>query len=255
MDGKEDSGMKMHVGEERQRAAKSQAADFLEGEKLFNAPKRFVVEKLGNESQPIHESVEIDEADEWQEAAQFFELVRTDKSRIILEQMNNEKVLVQSIKSHELQHKGKKANIGALEQQPDSDEKVEAVREDHELEKVERDMKTAKESFERGEPTRISKPVKEVRKHKGHEKKVKAAQEVSELEEKALTAGKPFENGKKLAGTNELGICEQQINVQRKGNMVEAGQIAEQKENGKQEKQTINSFDKLKIVKATKAER
>ncbi|XP_039004059.1 auxilin-like protein 1 isoform X2 [Hibiscus syriacus] len=251
MDGKEDSGMKMHCREERQWAVKSHAADSLEGEKLFNAPKRFVVEKLGKESQSILESVEIDEADEWQEAAQFFELVRTDKSKTVLEQMNNEKVLVQSMKSHELHHKAKKANIGALEQQLDSDEKVEAVREDHEIEKVERDMKTAKENCERGEPTRILKPVKEVRKHKGHEKKVKAAQLVSELEDngQSLTAGKPFENGKKRTGTDELGNCEQQINAQQKGNMVEAGQSAEQKENGKQEKQTSNSFEKPKRVK------
>ncbi|KAE8703815.1 Chaperone DnaJ-domain superfamily protein, putative isoform 2 [Hibiscus syriacus] len=253
MNGKEDSGsgMKMHVREERQRAVKSQVADSLEGEKHFNAPKRFVVEKLGNKSQSIHGFVEIDETDEWQEATQFFELVRTDKSRTVLEQMNNEKVLVQSMKSHELQHKAKKANIGALEQQLDSDEKVEAVREDHELDKVERDMKTAKESCERGEPTRISRPVKEARKHKGHEKKVKTAQEVSELEEngQSLTAGKPLENGKKPTGTDELGKRQQQINAQQKGNMVEAGQDAELKENGKQEKQTSNSFDDPKRVR------
>ncbi|KAK8606755.1 hypothetical protein V6N13_052515 [Hibiscus sabdariffa] len=251
MDGKEDSGMKMPVREERQRAVKSQTADSLEGEKLFNAPKRFVVEKLGKESQSIQEFDEIDEADEWQEAAQFFELVRADKSRTVLEQMNNEKVLVQSMKSHELQHKAKKANIGALEQQLDSDEKVEAIREDHELEKVERDMKTAKESCERGEPTRISKPVKEARRHKGHEKKVKAAQEVSELEEngQSLSAGKPLENGKKPTGTDELGKCEKLVNAQQKENMVEAGQAAEQKENGKQEKQISSSLDHPKRVK------
>ncbi|GMJ07915.1 AUXILIN-LIKE4 [Hibiscus trionum] len=251
MDGKEDSGIKMPVREERQRTVKSQVADSLDGEKLFNAPKRFVVEKLGKESQSIQEFDEIDEADEWQEAAQFFELVRTDKSRTVLEQMNNEKVLVQSMNSHELQHKAKKANIGALEQQLDSDEKVEAIREDHELEKVERDMKTAKESCERGEPTRISKPVKEARRHKGHEKKVKAAQEVNELEEngQSLTAGIPLENGKKPTGTVELGKHEKRVNAQQKENTVESGQAAEQKENGKQEKQTSSSLDNPKRVK------
>ncbi|KAL4368785.1 hypothetical protein GQ457_05G006450 [Hibiscus cannabinus] len=251
MDGKEDSGMKMSIREERQRAVKSQAADSLEGEKLFNAPKRLVVEKLGKETQSIQEFDEIDKADEWQEAAQFFELVRTDKSRTVLEQTNNEKVLVQSMKSLELQHKAKKANIGSLEQQLDSDEKVEAIREDHELEKVERDMKTAKESCERGEPTRISKPVKEARRHKGHEKKVKAAQEVSEVEEngQSLSAGKPLENGKKSNGTDELGKREKLVNAQQKENMVEVGQAAEQKENGKQEKQIGSSLNNLKRVK------
>ncbi|XVF15790.1 hypothetical protein REPUB_Repub09cG0186900 [Reevesia pubescens] len=251
MYGKEDCGMKVSVREERQKAVKTQAPDSLEGEKLFNVPKRFVVEKNGKESQSIPEFDEIDGADEWQEATQFFELVRTDKSRTGLEQTNNEKLLVQSTESHDLQHKAKKASIGALEQQLDSNKKVEAVREDHELEKVERDMKTAKESCERGESTGVSKPAKEARRHKGHEKKVKAAQEVSELEEngQSLTARKPFENGKKPTEADELGKREKRVNAQQKENKVEVGQVMEQKENGQQEKQASKSIENSKRVK------
>ncbi|XP_022751398.1 auxilin-like protein 1 [Durio zibethinus] len=253
MYGKEDSGMKRSVREDRQKAVKSQAPDSLEGEKLFNVPKTFVAEKHGKESQSVQEFDEIDGGGEWQEATQFFELVRTEKSRTGLEQTNNEKVLVQSMKSHELQHKAKKANIGALEQeqQPDGDKKVEAVREDHELEKVERDMKTAKESCERGESSRISKPVKEACRHKGLQKKVRAVQEVSELEEhgQSLTGRKHLENGKKPTGADELGKREKQVSAQQKENKVEVGQAMEQKGNGQQEKETSKSIESPKRVK------
>ncbi|XP_022775329.1 auxilin-like protein 1 [Durio zibethinus] len=251
MYGKEDSGMKVSVREERQNAVKTPAPDSLEGEKLLNVRKRFVVEKRGKESQLIQEFDAINGADEWQEATQFFELVRKDKSRTCFEQTNNEKYLVQSMKSHELQQKAKKASIGAPGQQPDSDRKVEAVREDHELEKVERDMKTAKESCERGELTGISKPAKEARRHKGQEKKVKAAQEVIELEEngQSITAWKTLENGKKPTGADELGKCEKRVNAQQKENQVEVGQAMEQKENGQQEKETSKIIENLERVK------
>ncbi|XP_022740393.1 auxilin-like protein 1 [Durio zibethinus] len=251
MYGKKDSGMKISVREERQKAVKIQAPDSLEGEKHFNVPKRFVIEKHGKESQSIQEFDEIDGDDEWQEATQFFELVRTDKLRTGFEQTNNEKVLVQSSKSHELQHKAKKASIGALEQQLESDKKVEAAREDHELEKVERDMKTAKESCERGESTRISKPAKEARRHKGHEKKVKAALEVSELEEngQSILSRKPLENGKKSTGADELVKRKKQVNGQQKGNKVEVGQAMEQRVNGQQEKETSKSIENTNRVK------
>ncbi|XVF17928.1 hypothetical protein REPUB_Repub10bG0167100 [Reevesia pubescens] len=250
LSGKEDGGIKLSVREESQKAVKTQAPDSLEGEKLFNVPKRSVVEKHGKESQSIQEFDEIDGADEWQEATQFFELVRTDKSRTGFEQPNNEKALIQSMKSHELQRKAKKASTGALEQQLDGDKKVEAVREDHELEKVERDMKTAKESCERGESIVISKPAKEARRHKGHEKKVKAAQEVIELEEngQSIAAWEPLENGKKPTGVDESGRHEKRVNAQEKENKVEVGQVMEQKENGQQEKEASKSIENLKRV-------
>ncbi|XVF59663.1 hypothetical protein PTKIN_Ptkin07bG0293700 [Pterospermum kingtungense] len=249
MYGKVDGGMKIPVREDMQKAVKTQAP---EGEKLFNVPVSFVVEKHGKESQLIQEFDEINGGDEWQEATQFFELVRTEKSRTGLEQTNNEKVLVQSMKPHELQHKAKKASIGAMEQQPDCDDKkVEAVREDHELEKVERDMRTAKESCERGESNGISKPTKEGRRHKGHEKKVKAAQEVSGVEEngQSLAARKPLENGKKLAAADELGKREKRVNARQKENKVEGGQAMEQKENRQLEKETSKGFGNPKRVK------
>ncbi|XVE82590.1 hypothetical protein DITRI_Ditri16bG0017700 [Diplodiscus trichospermus] len=254
MYGKENSGIKISVREEGQQAGKTLAPNSLESEKLFNVPKTFVVEKQGKESQSFREFDETDGADEWQEATQFFELVRTDKSRTGLEQTNNEKVLVQSMKSDELQHNAKKASVGALEQQSDSDKKVEAVREDQELEKVERDMKTAKESCERGESTGISKPAEEARRHKGHEKKVKAAREVKEENGQSLTARKPLENGKKPIGADELGKHEKRVNAQQKENKVEVRPAMEQKENGQKEKET-KSIETLKRVKEFHHER
>ncbi|EOX91036.1 Chaperone DnaJ-domain superfamily protein, putative isoform 1 [Theobroma cacao] len=247
---KEDGGIERSVREERQKGVKTQAPISLEGEKIFNVPKRFVVEKHGKESQSILEVDDIDAADEWQEATQFFELVRTDKSRMGFEQTNNDKVLMQSMQSNELQHKAKKESIGALELQLDSDNKVEAVREDHELEKVERDMKTAKESCERGEPTGISKAAKEARRHKGHEKKVKEAQEVSVLEEngQSITARKPLRNGKKPTGADELEQREKRVNAQQKEIKVEVGLAMELKENGQQEKETSKSIENAKRV-------
>ncbi|KAK8673238.1 hypothetical protein V6N13_111587 [Hibiscus sabdariffa] len=232
MKGKEDSGMKMSAREERQKAVKTPAPDSLEGEKLFNVPKRFVVEKHGKECQWIQELDEIDGADEWQEEAQFFDLVRTDKPRMGFEQTNNEKAFVQSMRFPELQHKPEKASIGSLEQL-ESEKKVEAVREDHELEKVERDMKTAKEA-------------KEVRRHKGHEKKVKSAQEENG---QSIAAQKPLENDKKPTGAVELGKCEKPVTAQEKENKVEVWQAMEQKEKEQQEKETSQSIENLKRVK------
>lgn len=195
---------------------KTLAPDSMEGEKLFNVSKYFVVEKHGKESRSIEECGEVDGADEWQEETQFFELVRTDKSRVGFQHTNTDKVFVQSMKFNEPQYKSQKASIGAVEQL-ESDMKVEAVREDHELEKVERDMKMAKEA-------------KEARRHKGHEKKVKSAQEVGAEENgQSITARKLSGNGKKPNGADELGICEKRVNAQEKENKVEVQWAMEQK--------------------------
>ncbi|KAK8367660.1 hypothetical protein V6Z12_A02G200900 [Gossypium hirsutum] len=209
---------------ERQKAVKTLAPDSMEGEKLFNVSKYFVVEKHGKESQSIEECGELDGADEWQEETQFFELVRTDKSRVGFQHTNTDKVFVQSMKFNEPQYKSQKASIGAVEQL-ESDMKVEAVREDHELEKVERDMKMAKEA-------------KEARRHKGHEKKLKSAQEVgAEENEQSITARKLSGNGKKPNGADELGIREKRVNAQEKENKVEVQRAMEQKERAQQEKE------------------
>ncbi|TYI88874.1 hypothetical protein E1A91_D03G013300v1 [Gossypium mustelinum] len=222
--GKEDNGTKISVREERQKAVKTLAPDSMEGEKLFNVSKYFVVEKHGKESRSIEECGEVDGADEWQEETQFFELVRTDKSRVGFQHTNTDKVFVQSMKFNEPQYKSQKASIGAVEQL-ESDMKVEAVREDHELEKVERDMKMAKEA-------------KEARRHKGHEKKVKSAQEVGAEENgQSITARKLSGNGKKPNGADELGICEKRVNAQEKENKVEVQWAMEQKERAQQEKE------------------
>nr|KJB17739.1 hypothetical protein B456_003G013400 [Gossypium raimondii] len=222
--GKEDNGTKISVREERQKAVKTLAPDSMEGEKLFNVSKYFVVEKHGKESRSIEECGEVDGADEWQEETQFFELVRTDKSRVGFQHTNTDKVFVQSMKFNEPQYKSQKASIGAVEQL-ESDMKVEAVREDHELEKVERDMKMAKEA-------------KEARRHKGHEKKVKSAQEVGAEENgQSITARKLSGNGKKPNGADELGIREKRVNAQEKENKVEVQRAMEQKERAQQEKE------------------
>ncbi|PPR88097.1 hypothetical protein GOBAR_AA32601 [Gossypium barbadense] len=205
-------GTKISVREERQKAVKTLAPDSME------------VEKHGKESQSIEECGELDGADEWQEETQFFELVRTDKSRVGFQHTNTDKVFVQSMKFNEPQYKSQKASIGAVEQL-ESDMKVEAVREDHELEKVERDMKMAKEA-------------KEARRHKGHEKKLKSAQEVgAEENEQSITARKLSGNGKKPNGADELGIREKRVNAQEKENKVEVQRAMEQKERAQQEKE------------------
>ncbi|KAG8497578.1 hypothetical protein CXB51_008796 [Gossypium anomalum] len=222
--GKEDNGTKISVREERQKAVKTLAPDSMEGEKLFNVSKYFVVEKHGKESRSIEECGEVDGADEWQEETQFFELVRTDKSRVGFQHTNTDKVFVQSMKFNEPQYKSQKASIGAVEQLA-SDMKVEAVREDHELEKVERDMKMAKEA-------------KEARRHKGHEKKLKSAQEVGAEENgQSITAWKLSGNGKKPNGADELGIHEKRVNAQEKENKVEVQRAMEQKGRAQQEKE------------------
>ncbi|MBA0590434.1 hypothetical protein Gorai_019139 [Gossypium raimondii] len=245
--GKEDSGMKIPVREESQKALKSQVLESLEGKKLCNVPKRFAVEVHGKDSLSTQE---FNGTDEWQEATQSSEFFRTDKSRMGFKQTNNEEVLVQCTKSHELRHKAKKASIRELEHQLKSGMKVEAVREDHELEKAEKDMKTAKESHGRGEFPAITKPAKEACRHKEQEKKVKAAQNVTELEENGqfITARNPLENCEQSTRADELGKCEKGVYAQQKDNELEVGLAVEQKENGRQEKETGKSNENLKRV-------
>ncbi|KAA3474389.1 auxilin-like protein 1 [Gossypium australe] len=245
--GKEDSGMKIPVREESQKALKSQVPESLEGKKLCNVPTRFAVEVHGKDSLSTQE---FNGTDEWQEATQFSEFFRTDKSRMGFKQTNNEEVLVQCTESHELWHKAKKASIRELEHQLKSDMKVEAVREDHELEKAEKDMKIAKESCGRGEFPAITKPAKEACRHKEQEKKVKAAQNVTELEENGqfITARNPLENCEQSTRADELGKCEKGVYAQQKDNELEVGLAVEQKENGRQEKETGKSNENLKRV-------
>ncbi|KAG4121173.1 hypothetical protein ERO13_D11G189600v2 [Gossypium hirsutum] len=245
--GKEDSGMKIPVREESQKALKSQVLESLEGKKLCNVPKRFAVEVHGKDSLSTQE---FNGTDEWQEATRSSEFFRTDKSRMGFKQTNNEEVLVQCTKSHELRHKAKKASIRELEHQLKSGMKVEAVREDHELEKAEKDMKTAKESHGRGEFPAITKPAKEACRHKEQEKKVKAAQNVTELEENGqfITARNPLENCEQSTRADELGKCEKGVYAQQKDNELEVGLAVEQKENGRQEKETGKSNENLKRV-------
>ncbi|XP_015890020.3 auxilin-like protein 1 isoform X1 [Ziziphus jujuba] len=222
---RDDGGKTSLVREERPKVRKTaqEASGFLEGEQPSNASLKFVKEKLGKESGSSKVSSKIDEASEWKEATQFFELVTTDESRKAFEQANGKKILVQNTKLHEHGPR-EKAAMETLEQQSENDRKVKAVRENHELKELEQKKKVAKEPCGWEENIARLQAAKEAGKQKDHEKKIKITQEICILGEsdKSFTMAKQHaQTKKKIAGTDKSKIYEDQVELKEKENQVE----------------------------------
>ncbi|XP_050128051.1 auxilin-like protein 1 [Malus sylvestris] len=162
---REDGRTKFVVKKERRKSSKTtkEVPEFLEDEVFINVAKHFEQEKHGNGS------FKIDDANEWQEETQYFELAAIDESKKAFELENKEKILVQSRKSHENRHK-EKATMEALEQKEEIDKKVRAV------------IKEETEKQPRGweECNARPKASKEACSRKEHDKKVKVAEEIHE---------------------------------------------------------------------------
>ncbi|GKU99196.1 hypothetical protein SLEP1_g12075 [Rubroshorea leprosula] len=247
----EDSGMKPSIRQEKKEVMKNTQAvsNPLEKERAFNVAKMPADEKLGKESPSSQGSDKIDVADEWQEATQFFELVRTDKSKMAFVETGNCSVPVEKTKRNDHQLKAEKVATEALKQQEDSQCKENAIREGHQLEKVLKNLKTAKETCERGGSTARSEAAKGVaHRHKGHEKKGKVARVVIKLEENEVKSRmvQPFENGKKPTAVEESQKCEKQVNGQENEIKFEVQQAVKHKEDEQLRKETSKSMENQK---------
>lgn len=232
---REDGGKTLLVRDEKEKVRKTgqEVPEFLEGEQPSNASPKFVKEKLGKELRSSKGSSKIDEASEWKEATQFFELITTDEPRKAFEQANGKKILVQNTKNHEPGSK-EKAAMEALEQESEHDRRVKAVRETHELKELEEKNKVAKEPCGWEENVARLQAEKEACKHKNHEKKIKVTQEVCALGEidKSFTMAKQnVETKKKIAGTYKSEKYEDQVELKEKETKFKVEQAINQKDN------------------------
>ncbi|XP_050383068.1 auxilin-like protein 1 [Argentina anserina] len=171
---REDSRMKSAVSEETQKVLKKVGENpvcLVDG-KSSGAAENLVQEKHGKGSWSPQGSFKIDEASEWQEATQYFELVALDDShdtKKAFEKANKDKISVQRTNRHEHRPKDN-ATLKVLEQEEaDVNVRVE-VHVPEDLEKKHHEME---------ESNARSKDAKESWRRKEHEKMVKVTQEAS----------------------------------------------------------------------------
>ncbi|KAK9285653.1 hypothetical protein L1049_024852 [Liquidambar formosana] len=204
------NGMKFFVGEETQKVMKTPqvVSGSIEGEIFYNVAKTSSEKKHGKGSRSSQESYKTEGPGEWKEATEFFELVRTDKSRKAPQQANTEKILVQTTKTQERGQKERKAAMEPFVQPEENDRKMKAMREDR----------------EEGKNEKKSKVVKEARRQEENKKKVSIAQEICKQEEnekKLGVARELEETKKKVTEANEWEEDEILIEVRQKENAVD----------------------------------
>lgn len=194
---REDSRTHLYVREEKQKTA-PEIPEFLEGEKTFTAAAKYVKDVSEKEPWSSRGSHKIDEASEWKEATEFFELVTTDEPKKVFEQVNSKKTFVQNLKIDECEQT-EKATVESSEKHSENGRKVKAAREDHELGKYEKKQKGAKEPHGHEESNVQSKVTKEASKQKDAEKKLKVTHEAHE----SVENNESFTMAKQLVGTNK----------------------------------------------------
>ncbi|XP_004287878.1 PREDICTED: auxilin-like protein 1 [Fragaria vesca subsp. vesca] len=206
---REDSRMKFAVSEEKQKALKKVREDpeSLRDEKSLEAAKTLVQEKHAKESWSSQRSFQIDEASEWQEATQYFELVALVDTKKAFELANKDKNLVQTAKA---------------------DKKVSAVIEVHDPEDLEKKRRELEECNAR------SKDAKESRGWKEHEKMVKVTRETFEKGENGLSLGTgklPAESVKQRGRSAKSEKYDNMAEIQGKENKFNVENAMQQKDN------------------------
>lgn len=202
---KEDSRTYLFVREEKQKVAMTapEVAEFVEGEKNPAFAEKYVKGMSEKESWSSTGPHNIDEASEWKEATEFFELVTTDESKIAFEKVNSKKTFVQNIKIQEHEQIDKATTV-SFEKHSENGGKVKAAREDQDLEKFEKKQKGAKEPHGHEENNVQSKATKEASEQNDSEK-IKVTHEVGEWGEnnKSFTMAKPLVGTKKRTGADK----------------------------------------------------
>lgn len=222
--------------------------DSLEGKRHRNAAKMSSDEKLGRESLSSQGSDKIDEASEWKEATQFFELVRTNVPRKVIDLSNNDNIFMQNTNIHEGQ-KVKKVAMEASQQQLENGKKVQAVTADHELEEYAKNTKVSKPARDLGGSNGRTEAAKVAHREKGLEKKVQVAQEVLRVEdeEKLRMDKQSLETDKRRTRADGSQKHELMGEVPRAQSKHEAKQTAEDKEKEPWLKEAVRSVENEKL--------
>ncbi|KAJ6288420.1 hypothetical protein OIU76_024413 [Salix suchowensis] len=154
------------------------------GKRHLNTAKKSD-EKHGRESLSPQGSDKIDEAGEWKEATQFFELVRTNVPRKVVDLANNDNCFLQNTNIHEQGQKEKTTQISmeSSRLKLENGKKVQAITADHELEEYANNNKVSKPARDLGGSNGRSEAAKVAHREKGLEKKVQVAQEVLRVED------------------------------------------------------------------------
>ncbi|VVA09759.1 PREDICTED: auxilin [Prunus dulcis] len=270
---REDNGMKFAVRKERQKVLKTarEVPESLEDENSLNVAKNFAQEKHGKGSWSSQGSFKIDEASEWQEATQYFELVAIDESRKAFELENKEKILVQNRKSYEHRQK-EKATMEALVQQEENDKKVRAAIEE-ELGKQPREwdecsakLKAAKEACRRKEPEKKVKVTHEIREEGKNEmspsmgtlpaesekqRDIMVEVQDKEIKFKVEQARKQKENDKRIRSDKRLkeSCGREDFEKRQEENEKRLKKVLEQKENEKRLKEALEQAENEKRLK------
>jgi hypothetical protein len=223
--------------------------DSLEGKRHQNVAKMSSDEKLGRESLSSQGSDKIDEASEWKEATQFFELVRTNVPRKVIDLSNNDNIFLQNTNFHEQGQKVKKVAMEASQQQLENGKKVQAVTADHELEEYAKNTKVSKPARDLGGSNGRSEAAKVAHREKGLEKKVQVAQEVLRVEdeEKLRMDKQSLETDKRRTRADRSQKHELMGEVPRAQSKHEAKRTAEDKEKEPWLEEAVRSVENEKL--------
>ncbi|KAL3591992.1 hypothetical protein D5086_010632 [Populus alba] len=233
------------VMEERK---KIRIPDSVEGKRHRNAAEKSSDEKHGRESLSSQGSDRIDEAGEWKEATQFFELVRTNVPRKVTESEKNDNILLQNINIHEQGQKVKKAATEAMQQQQENGKEVQTFTADHELEEYAKNPKVSKPAHDHGGSNGRSEAAKVSHGEKGLAMKVQVAQEVFRVEdeERFRMNLQSIGTEKRQTRANGSQKHENVVEVPREQSKIEVRQTAGDKEKGPWPKEAIRSVENEK---------
>ncbi|KAM6591682.1 hypothetical protein CsatA_014287 [Cannabis sativa] len=192
------SGSTLFVMEEKQKVttAGPEVPEYVEREKPHAAAQKYAKDMSEKEIWSNRGDYTIDEASEWKEATEFFELITTDESKKVVEQVDNKNTAVQNtIHEH---GQLEKATVESFDKHSENGGKQNAATEDHGLENPELKQGT-NESFGYEENHVQSILKEEVCEQKDGEDKVKVTNEVCEWGE----VDNSFTIAKQLLGSNK----------------------------------------------------
>ncbi|KAJ6736767.1 AUXILIN ISOFORM A [Salix viminalis] len=203
--------------------------DSLEGKRHLHAAEKSSDEMHGRESFSSQGSDRIDEAGEWKEATQFFELVRTNVPGKVAESANNDKILMQNTDIHEQGQKVKNPATEEMQQQQENGKKVQAFTADNELEEYAKNPKLSKPARDQGGSDGRSEAAKVSHGEKGLEMKVQVAQEVFRVKDEEMFRMNllSLETEKRQTRANGSQKHENMVEVPREQSKLEVMQTAE----------------------------
>ncbi|XP_061342373.1 auxilin-like protein 1 [Gastrolobium bilobum] len=185
------SKTKNSVPDEMQKAreASTEALEVLEGKRILN-----MVEENNTESSSSQELDRSSGVGTWKEESEFFELVGTEESGMVIQPTKQTKILVQDIRTQERGWKEREAS-----NMQEKYKKVEAIEENYLGEEYEKKSKAAKEAYEHNENIMRSEASNEKWRQREH------------VKEKVAEIFEPEENEKNMRMVHQHGKTEKKI--------------------------------------------